>query len=71
MPFNPYPFPVMVIASDLIITGLLISILNQRQRMIESPLPNQIVKITYLLQIMTLVTFCLDIFPNIPLAIVM
>jgi len=72
MPFNPYPFAVIVIAGDLtILAGVLIFIWKQRRRVIEFPLPTQIAKITYSLQMLTLVICLLNIFPDILFAVVM
>ena len=72
IPFNPYPFAVIVIAGDLtILAGVLIFIWKQRRRVIEFPLPTQIAKITYSLQMLTLVICLLNIFPDILFAVVM
>ena len=72
IPFNPYPFAVIVIAGDLtIMAGVLIFIWKQRRRVIEFPLPTQIAKITYSLQMLTLVICLLNIFPDILFAVVM
>jgi len=72
MPFNPYPYAVIVIAGDLtILAGIFVFIWKQRTRAIEFPAPTQIARITYSLQMLTLVVGVLGIGSGILLAILM
>ena len=72
MPFNPYPYAVIVIAGDLtILAGVFIFIWKRRTRAIEFPAPTQIARITYSLQMLTLVVGVLGIGPDMLLAIMM
>jgi len=72
MPFNPYPYVVIVIAGDLtILAGIFVFIWKQRTRAIEFPAPTQIARITYSLQMLTLVVGVLGIGSGILLAILM
>ena len=70
MPFNPYPYAVIVIAGDLtVLAGVLIFIWKRRTRVIEFPAPTQIARITYSLQMLTLVVGILGIGPDILFAV--
>ena len=70
VPFNPYPYAVIIIAGDLtILAGVLIFIWKRRTRMIEFPAPTQIAKITFSLQMLILVVAILGIGPDILLAV--
>jgi len=70
VPFNPYPYAVIIIAGDLtILAGVLIFIWKRRTRMIEFPAPTQIARITFSLQMLTLVVAILGIGPDILLAV--
>jgi len=72
MPFNPYPYVVIVIAGDLtILAGIFAFIWKQRTRAIEFPAPTQIAKITYSLQMLTVVVSVLGIGSGILLAALM
>ena len=72
MPFNPYPYAVIVISADLtLLAGLFTFIWKRRSRVIEFPAPPQIAKITYAVQMITLVVGILGIVPNILLAALM
>jgi len=72
MPLNPYPYAVVVIAGDLtILAGIFAFVWKQRTRAIEFPAPTQIAKITYSLQMLTLVVGVLGIGSGILLAALM
>ena len=72
MPMNPYPYAVVVIAGDLtVLAGVFIFMWKQRSRAIEFPTPTQIAKITYSVQMMTLVVGILGIGPDMLLAVLM
>ena len=72
MPFNPYPYAVVVIAGDLtVLAGVFIFIWKRRTRAIEFPAPTKIVRITYSLQMLTLVVGVLGIGPDMLLATLM
>ena len=72
MPFNPYPYAVVVIAADLtVIAGIFAFVWKQRNRALEFPPPTQIAKFTYLFQMLTLVVGVLGIGPAILLAALM
>ena len=69
MPFNPYPYALLVIAGDLtLLAGVFTFLWKRRNRSIEFPLPTQIAKITYSVQMPTLVVGILGIGPDILLA---
>jgi len=72
MPFNPYPYAAIVIAADLtVLAGMFTFMWKRRSRSIEFPVPTQIAKITYSIQIPTLVVGVLGIGPDILLAALM
>lgn len=72
MPFNPYPYAVIVIAADLtLLAGVLVFIWKQRTQVIEFPTPTQIAKITFSVQMLTLVVGVLGIGPDMLLAALM
>ncbi len=72
MPFNPYPYALIVIAADLtLLAGVLTFIWKRRNRPIEFPPPTQIAKITYSVQMLALVVGVLGIGPDILLAALM
>ncbi len=72
MPFNPYPYAVIVIAADItVMAGIFTFMWKRRNRAIDFPPPTQIAKITYSVQMPTLVVGVLSIGPGILLAALM
>ena len=72
MPLNPYPYAVVVVAGDLtVLAGVFIFMWKQRSRAMEFPPPTQIAKITYSVQMLTLVVAILGLGPAILLAVLM
>ena len=72
MPLNPYPYAVIVVAGDItVLAGVFIFMWKQRSRAIEFPTPTQIAKITYSVQMVTLVVGILGIGPDMLLAVLM
>ncbi len=56
MPFNPYPYAVIVIAADItVLAGIFTFMWKRRNRAIDFPPPTQIARITYSVQMPTLV----------------
>jgi len=72
MPFNPYPYAAIVITADLtVLAGILAFMWKQRNRTIDFPRPTQIARITYSVQMLTLVVGVLGIGPDALLAALM
>ena len=72
MPFNPYPYAVIVIAADItVLAGIFTFIWKRRNRAIEFPPPTQIARIAYSVQMPTLIVGVLGIGPDILLAALM
>ncbi len=72
MPLNPYPYAMVVIAADLtVMAGVLTFIWKRRSRVIEFPAPTLIARITYSVQMSTLVVGVLGIGPDMLLAALM
>ena len=72
MPFYPYPYAVVVIAGDLTVAaGVFVYLWKRRSRVLDFPTPTQIAKITYSVQMLTLVVCVLGIGPDILLAVLM
>jgi len=72
MPFNPYPYAVLVVAADLtLLAGVFTFMWKQRGRAIEFPAPTQIARVTYSVQMPTLVVGVLGIGPDMLLAALM
>lgn len=72
MPFNPYPYAIVVIAADLaVLAGVFTFIWKRRRRAIEFPAPTLIARITYSVQMPTLVVGVLGIGPDMLLAALM
>ncbi len=72
MPFNPYPYAVLVIAADFtVLAGIFTFIWKRRSRTIEFPAPTQIARITYSIQMLTLVVGVLGIGPDTLIAALM
>jgi len=72
MPFNPYPYAVLVIAADLtVLAGIFTFIWKRRSRAIEFPAPTQIARITYSVQMPTLIVGVLGIGPDTLIAALM
>ena len=72
MPFNPYPYAVIVIVADLtVLVGIFTFMWKRRNRAIDFPPPTQIARITYSVQMPTLVVGVLGIGPDILLAALM
>ena len=72
MPFNPYPYAVIVIAADLTaLAGVFTFMWKRRNRAIDFPPPTQIARITYSIQMPTLVVAILGIGPDMLLAALM
>ncbi len=65
MPLNPYPYAVIVIAADLTVLACIFTFMwKRRNRVIEFPPPTQIARITYSVQMLTLVVGVLGIGPD-------
>ncbi len=72
MPFNPYPYAVIVIAADItVLAGVLTFVWKRRHRAIDFPPPTQIARIAYLVQMSTLVVGVLGIGSNMLLSALM
>ena len=72
MPFNPYPYAIVVVAADLtVLAGVFTFIWKRRRRAIEFPAPTLIARITYSVQMPTLVVGVLGIGPDMLLAALM
>jgi len=72
MPLNPYPYAVLVIIADLtILAGILSYMWKRQNQVIDFPTPTQIARVTYSVQMVTLVVGVLGIGPNILLAVLM
>jgi len=72
MPFNPYPYAVIVIAADLtVLAGIFTFMWKRRNRAIDFPPPTQIARIAYSVQMPTLVVGVLGIGPDTLLAALM
>lgn len=72
MPFNPYPYTIVVIAGDLtVLAGVCIFLWKYRTRELEFPAPTQIARITYSVQMLTLSVGILGIGPDMLLAALM
>jgi len=72
MPFNPYPYAVVVLAADLtVLAGIFAFIWKRRNRAIEFPPPTQIARITYSVQMLTLVVGILGIGSEVIMAALM
>jgi len=72
MPFNPYPYAMVVIGADLtVMAGVFTFIWKRRSRVIEFPAPTLIARITYSVQMPTLVVGVLGIGPDMLLAALM
>ena len=62
MPFNPYPYAVIVIAADItVLAGVLTFMWKRRRRAIEFPLPTRIARNAYSVQMLTLILGVLGI----------
>ena len=72
MPFNPYPYAVIVISADItVLAGVFTFLWKRRNRSIDFPSPTQIAKFTYSIQMSTLVVGVLGIGPDMLLAVMM
>ncbi len=72
MPFNPYPYALVVIAADLtVLAGVFTFIWKRRTRYMEFPAPTLIARITYSVQMPALVLGVLGIGPDWLLAALM
>ena len=72
MPFNPYPYAVIVIAADItVLAGIFTFMWKRRNRAIDFPPPTQIARITYSVQMTTLVAGVLGIGPDTLIAALM
>ena len=72
MPLNPYPYAATVVAADVtVMVGLFTFIWKRRRRAIPFPTPTLITRITYSVQMPTLVVGVLGIGPDILLAALM
>ena len=64
MPLNPYPYAVVVVAGDItVLAGVFTFMWKRRSRFIEFPAPTTITKITYSIQMLTLVVAILGLGP--------
>jgi len=72
MPFNPYPYAVIVIAADItVLAGIFTFMWKRRNRAIDFPPPTQIARTTYSVQMSTLVAGILGIGPDTLIAALM
>jgi phosphatidylglycerophosphate synthase len=72
MPFNPYPYAAIVITADLtILAGIFTFLWKRRNRAIDFPPPTQVARITYSVQMPTLIVGILGIGPDMLLAALM
>ena len=72
MPFNPYPYAITVVAADLtVLAGVFTFIWKRRSRAIPFPAPTLIARITYSVQMPTLVVGVLGVGPDMLLAALM
>ena len=72
MPFNPYPYAVIVIAADItVLAGVFTFMWKQRNRAMEFPSPTQIARVTYSVQMSTLCVGVLGIGPSLLLGALM
>ena len=72
MPFNPYPYAVVVIAADLtILAGIFAFLWKRRHREIEFPPPTRIARTAFSVQMLTLVVGVLGLGPDTLLAALM
>ena len=72
MPFNPYPYMLVVIAADVtVLAGVFTFMWKRRTRYMEFPAPTLIARITYSVQMPTLVLGVLGIGPDWLLAALM
>jgi len=72
MPFNPYPYAITVVAADLtVLAGVFTFIWKRRSRAIPFPAPTRIARITYSVQMPTLVVGVLGVGPDMLLAALM
>ena len=64
MPLNPYPYAVVVVAGDIaILAGVFTFMWKRRTRVMDFPAPTTIAKITYSIQMLTLVVSILGLGP--------
>mgnify|MGYP000041108345 CR=1 FL=1 len=72
MPLNPYPYAVVVVAGDItILAGVFTFMWKRRSRVMDFPTPTAIAKITYSIQMLTLVVVILGLGPSIISAVLM
>jgi len=72
MLFNPYPYAVIVIAADItVLAGVLIFMWKKRKRAIDFPPPTLVARITYSVQMLTLVVAVLGLGSDVFLAALM
>jgi len=72
MPLNPYPYAVVVVAGDIgILAGVFTFMWKRRSRVMDFPTPTAIAKITYSIQMLTLVVAILGLGPFIISAVLM
>ena len=65
MPFNPYPYAAVVLAADLtVLVGVVTFLWKRRTRAMQFPAPTQIARISYSVQMPTLVVGVLGIGPD-------
>ena len=65
MPFNPYPYAAVVLVADLtVLVGVVIFLWKRRTRAMQFPAPTQIARISYSVQMPTLVVGVLGIGPD-------
>jgi len=72
MPFNPYPYAVIVVVADMtVLAGVLTYLWKRRTREMVFPTPTQIARVTYSVQMLALVVGVLGLFSDIILAVLM
>ena len=65
MPFNPYPYAAVVLVADLtVLVGVVTFLWKRRTRAMQFPAPTQIARISYSVQMPTLVVGVLGIGPD-------
>jgi len=69
MPFNPYPYAVVVFAADItVLAGVITLLWKRRTRSIDFPPPTQIARVSYSVQMITLVIAVWGVGPDALLA---
>jgi cardiolipin synthase len=72
MPFNPYPYAILVLAADFtLLVGVVVFFVKLRTRIIDFPVPTNIARYTFSIQMVTLIVAIMDAGPDWLLAALM